>query len=508
MSAPMASETSSTLWTSSPAGPSLGRVEPRVWTPPLRELTPDTSYGFDALLFSDRVLRRRLYPWQRWLVIHAGELLEDGRPRFRTVLVEVGRQNGKTEVLVVLSAYWLFVERVRLILGTSTTIDYAREPLDKMVALVQGCGLRHRVTPRWVRQTNGQVRATTAAGCQYRVAARGPGAGRSLRIDRFLADELREHHDYKTWDAAYNAMSAVAGAQAFALSNAGGVDSVVLNDMRDLAVEGGDDTLGYFGWTNPAGADPLDVDAIAQANPSLGHSELRLDTVLSEARAAVRVGGPKLTGHLTERMCITVPTLDPAIDPRSWAACRDDGDLSGARRRLAAMIDVSPDARHATLVAAGVLADGRVRVEPVAAWAGPDAVAAAGRALPGLLRRVRPRVLGWAPTGPGAELAADLIDRPGFPPPGVELRPITGDMAAACMALRSQVNARRVAHSGDPLIDAHVGAAERLPIGDRWVFHRRGRGHVDAAYAVAGAVHLARTLPAPVTARGLVVVRE
>lgn len=492
--------------TSSSGGPATGRTEPRIWTPPLRTLTPETSFGFDALRFSDRVLRRPLDPWQRWLIVHGGELLPDGRPRFRTVVVEVGRQNGKTEVVVVLSAYWLFVQKVRTVLGTSTTLDYAREPLDKMVALVEASALRHRVGPKWVRETNGQIRATTAARCQYRVAARGRRAGRSLTVHRFVADELREHRDYTTWDAGYNAMRAVPDAQAWAMSNAGGADSVVLNDVRDLAIEEGDETLGYFGWTNPAGVDPRDVAAIAQSNPSLGLGRIRLDTLLAEAGAAVRVGGPKLTGFLTETMCVTVPTLDPAIDPAAWAACLEPGDLSKVRRRVAVMIDVSPDARHVSLVAAGVLADGRIRIDPVAAWAGPGAVVAAGQALPELLARVRPRVFGWAPTGPGAELAADVLERPGFPPAGVELRPIVGDMAAACMALRSLVNGRRVVHSGDPLIDAHIGAAERLPVGDRWVFGRRGRGHVDAAYGVAGAVHLARTLPLPINARGLVVV--
>jgi hypothetical protein len=37
------------------------------------------------------------------------------------------------------------------------------------------------------------------------------------------------------------------------------------------------------------------------------------------------------------------------------------------------------------------------------------------------------------------------------------------------------------------------------------VFSRKGEGHVDAAYAAAGAVHLARTLPAPVGKPRLVV---
>src|SRR3954463_6298283 len=86
----------------------LGRIEPRVFTPPMRELTPETSYGFDVIAFARDVLNRPLDPWQEFVVIHACELLEDGRPRFRKVLVIVSRQQGKTELGVVLTLYWLF----------------------------------------------------------------------------------------------------------------------------------------------------------------------------------------------------------------------------------------------------------------------------------------------------------------------------------------------------------------------------------------------------------------
>ena len=53
----------------------------------------------------------------------------------------------------------------------------------------------------------------------------------------------------------------------------------------------------------------------------------------------------------------------------------------------------------------------------------------------------------------------------------------------------------QIAHSGDPLLDAHVAATEELQRGDSWRFTRRGAGHCDATYAAAGAVHLARKLP-------------
>lgn len=76
-----------------------GRTEPRLWTKPLRELTPDTSLGFEVIDYARQILHIELYPWQQWLLIHALELLEDGITyRYRRIIVLVGRQNGKTLV--------------------------------------------------------------------------------------------------------------------------------------------------------------------------------------------------------------------------------------------------------------------------------------------------------------------------------------------------------------------------------------------------------------------------
>jgi hypothetical protein len=58
-----------------------GRTEPRLFTPPLRELTPETSFGFDVIEFAEDI-GWPLDPWQQWAVIHMGELKEDGTPRF------------------------------------------------------------------------------------------------------------------------------------------------------------------------------------------------------------------------------------------------------------------------------------------------------------------------------------------------------------------------------------------------------------------------------------------
>lgn len=475
----------------------VGSREPRIWTKPLRELTPQTSYGYDVIEFARDALKRPLDPWQQWLVIHACELLEDGiTPRFRQVLVLVSRQNGKTEVLVILSLFWLYIEAVNMVLGTSTNLDYARESWDKAVKLVERTpGLFKKVNPKsGIRRANGEQTLTVDNGGRYKIAASNGKGGRSLTIDRLIMDELREHHDWSAYNAAVPATSAVTDAQIWMITNQGDEKSVVLQSLRKQALEGTDSRLGIFEWSAPDGAKPTDIDALAAANPNLGH-RINLESLMGDALRAEAAGGEQLAGFLTEHQCRYVPMLDPAIDAAGWALCFDPATLDAVRGRIALCLDVSIDMNHATLYASGLLDDGRARVEPIAAWSGQGCTDQLRRELVGLVAKVKPAKVGWFPSGPAAALAADMQERDGWPPLGVELEEIRGeDVASVCMGFAEQVTATKVAHSGDPLLNAHISGAEKMTHGDGWRFSRRGIGHVDALYAAAGAVHLARTL--------------
>jgi hypothetical protein len=495
----------------------LGSTEPRLATPPLVPLTPFTSYGFDVIDFAQEI-RHPLLPWQEVAVIRGGELLcapecsealgvhgPGCRPRFRVLLLMVSRQNGKTELPVVLSVYWQFRQKIDLTLGTSTQLVYAKESWTKAVNLVKRTPLlndQHEPGRKWYRMTNGETESWTHANCRYKIAASNSEGGRSLSVRRAIADELRQHRTYEAWDALEPACSPL-DAQIWCLSNAGDSRSTVLNDLQDAAREYietgiGDPRLGLLEWSAPEDSDPEDVDALLQANPRVGYG-LDLQVLLAGAARAKRLGGDALTGFLTERMCVRVKVLNPAIPPRAWDACKDPGDLLEARARIACCIDLTPDGQHATLAAAAVLDDGRVRVETIAEWDGPRAAKDLERDLPGWVERIGPRVVGWLPTGPAAAVAARFSSRPGrrtWAPRGTRIEEITSDVTAVCMGFGKEVAAGSLAHSDQDMLNAQVSGAERLwKPNSTWVFTRRGGGNVDAIYAVAGAAHLARTMP-------------
>jgi hypothetical protein len=451
---------------------------------------------------------RPLLPWQRFSAIHGLELLPDGRPRFRIVLLLVSRQNGKTELPVVLSVWWQFRKNVPLILGTSTKLAYAKESWQKAVNLVKATRALddlHEPGRKWYRRTNGETESWTIAGARHLIAASNEEGGRSLTVDRGVADELRQHDSYEAWDAFEPACSPM-DAQIWALSNAGSLKSVVLNDLQDEArrfieTGEGDDRFGLIEYSAPDGADPEDVDALLQANPRVGYG-LDLDVLLKAARRAKRLGGLALTGFRTERMCQRVKVLDPAIAPAAWVDCLEVGNLDQVRDRVVMVFDVAWSGRAAILYAAAQLPDGRVRIEPVQEWEGEGCADRGAREIPDLIAgmRVKPKKFGWLPVGPTARVGALLADRgnrPGvWPPRGVEVAEIRGELSQVCMGFSELVDARRLVHSGEKLLDDQVATAEKKKRGDAWVFSRQGQdeGDCHAVYGAAGAAHLAQTL--------------
>lgn len=456
-----------------------GNPEPRISTAPLRPLTPETSLGFRCIAFARDVLRLEPDEWQRNFLIRALEIHPDGSFRFRTVLLLVSRQNGKSAVCRMLTAWMIATGRARLAVSTAQDLGIARRLWEEVAREFE---INPQLSPlvRGIRRANGQEAIALANGCESIVKATTADAARGLTVDLLLLDELRTHRDHGAYAALSKTTLARPNALMVGLSNAGSDDSVVLNEVRERAIaqlEAGT-SLGIFEWSAPDGCALDDLEAIAQANPALGHGRLTL-AAIEDARAT---DPPNV--FRTEVLCQRVDVIESAVSKAGWEGGADGapGMLVG-RTDLAACWDMSPDGEHVTLVVAGREGE-RIRVEVAGAW---SSSAEARIEIPRLLEAIAPRRTGWFPDGPAGALAPIMTGR------RRSVRMSSTDSAKACMGLAEFAKTSGVLHPNDPLLTAHVLGASKKNVVDGWRFHRLNGGHCDAAYAAAGAVHMLLT---------------
>ncbi len=458
-----------------------------------------------------------LDPWERWLVIHAGEYGPGGAPRWKRLLIIVARQNGKTTLLKILTLFWMYVEQWPMIVGLSTTLTMAKEVWSTAHQFALQHPLLADEAGQFKKDNNDPFWQLTS-GSKYRPAASTRKGARSLSVDRLIVDELREHHDWVPYNASVPTMNARPFAQAFFISNQGDDQSVVLNALRksgianiDNPIDPVDEELALFEWRAPPGSEMDDPDALCLANPNANHpGRIRLTSLIAQARSLKESGDQEAIAKFkTEILCMKVSALDGAIDPAGWLVGRvapDPDLLPSLRRRLAMVPELSPDGLSASISVAAALDSGKVRGETLISWTGANAAKALRAALPGWVRKIRPAKLGWIPSGGAAAIAADLHDGKkltggdrSLSPVPMKVEAIRAELNAVCMGFSQLVASGQFEHYAVPeqkLLDDQALGAAKLWRGDTWVFSRKGEGHCDALYGVAAAAHLARTMPA------------
>lgn len=360
-----------------------GITTPRIYTPPLRELTSDTSIGFEVIEFATEVLKVELMPWQRWLLIHALEVIdeEDGwRLRFRNVQVIVARQNGKTTLGSVVALFFLYQLEVGLVLGTAQDVSNAEDTWQMCVEIAQGNkDLADAIKHVWY--TNGSKRLQLQGGRDYRVRASNRKAGRGKSADIVLMDELREHQTWDAWAALSKTGIARKNSLLWCMSNAGDGTSVVLRHFRlkahsrlgdpdgVVAALGESETpadetadssaLGLFEWSADPNSDPGDRDQWAQANPALGYT-------IELAALEDSYANDPIDVFKTECLCQWVTsTVTPPFPIDSWEAGKDEKSKIDKKSPLWWGIDIAADRTRASIGVCGKRKDGDWHVELV-----------------------------------------------------------------------------------------------------------------------------------------------
>lgn len=471
----------------------LGSEIPRVFTPPLRKLTPRTSLGFAVIEFASSILRIELLPWQQWLLIHALELRADGTFRFRTVLLLVARQNGKTMVMQVLALFAMYVRGVGLVLGSAQRLDIAEEVWASTLEMAQGVE-ELAVEIAKVDLTNGKKAFRLFSGERYKVQASNRRGGRSLSGDLVLLDELREHQKWDAWAAITKTTMARPFAQIWGASNAGDLSSVVLAYLRliaHLAVgnpdglstagvslppeddDEGADSLGIFEWSAPPHCLVGDRTGWAAANPSLGH------LITERAVASAMRTDPEDVFRMEVLCQFLARTTDGVISSGAWDALAVAGSAAVGPLRFA--VDSDQDQKWASIGFAGRTANGGEHVEILdhrqgLGWIVPRLKLARDRAA---LDGVVLRQVVLDPSTPAGSLIAGLVSE-GFDVVRVKPRELAAASSSFLTATlgsdgvedRVRVNPT-ISHRGQESLDSAIDAARTRPLGDGWTWARK-----------------------------------
>ena len=500
----------------------LGIETPRIFSPPLRPLTRETSHGFACIDFAEQVLKFRLMPWQKWLLIHALELLENGLYRFRTVIVLVARQNGKTLVMKILALWHLYVRGSKMVVASAQSLGKAEEAWREAVELAEDVPDLAVEIEDVVQKTNNKALVLKSRERYEPVATNRRGA-RGKSGDLVLLDELREHRHWESWAAATKSTLARPKAQVWCFSNAGDAMAVVLRYLRALAhqalgwpdgdadkvaLEIGDDedmddvfdedeinSLGIFEWSMKPGLPRGDRDGWAQANPSMNHTDI-VEDVITERAIAAAMKEPRAVFEV-EVLCRWLSTIDGGpYPPNSWAAGTDNTSEIAEGSPIAACIDLSWDRSMGYVAFCGYRADGKRHVEIVAQRAGTDWIVPWLRDRADLFDVVALQGTGAPVSSMLDELTAEVVsdddDTPMFtvvPWAGTELGRASGAFYDKVTHKSENENGEQVAdplifHTAQPVLDVAATSAAIKQAGDAWMIDRR-KSPMDAAPLVA-----------------------
>lgn len=446
----------------------LGAQTPRVQVLPHGLVS---SSGSEAVEFAELV-GVNLDPWQRHILeVSLGERA-DGSWAAKTVDVLASRQNGKNAAVEIRELFGAVVLGER-VLHTAHEFKTSLKAHARIRYLINA----HRdvadtVVRKFATPAQGYLFEFRSGG-KIEFVARSGGSGRGFTDDVLILDEAQALTDghLGALMPALSARSIEGDPQIWFLGSAPSEDQAVWQRRRAAWRRGGIPTQASFEFSADPDAELDDRDAWAQANPGLG---IRI----SEEFVGVERASMPDEEFARERLSISPELVGDGSALPGWDELATQSEIVGS---MALAVDVSPDRRWTSIGVSGVSTDGMHHLEVIDHLQG---TAKAVERIAELCRRWNPVAVALDPASPAGSLLSDL-ERLGLPLRLVSMR----EHGQACGLLWDDVVERRVAHLGDPVLNAAVHGARRRLVGDAWMWDRK-KSDVDISPLVA--VTLAR----------------
>jgi len=451
-----------------------------------RFATPRTesraSLGADIAAVA-ALLGQPFLPWQRLVADVAGELLPDGRPAYRTVVVVVPRQAGKTTLTNAVMTHRA------LRWGTPQNIVYTAQDgtrarmkwKEDLVPALQNSRVRSAVSR--VYDSNGLERMIFKNGSRISPQGSTESALHGKTIDLAILDEARFDKTNAREAGALPAMATRPDGQIWIVSAAGDIESTFLRDKvekgRGAVEQGITDGLAYFEWSAPDDAD-IDDPATWRHHPGLG--PLISEETIAHARQTTK----SVDEFSQEWLGIWSKAVETVIHPATWQKCIDK--KAAPDGPLVFSVDVALDRSRATIA----VCDRAGRIEIVESRDGMGWVAERIRALS--RRHKTPFVVdGYGPAGTLVEPLEAL---------GIVIaRYTTRDVVAACGLFFDAIQAHTIKVRPDEHLEAAVAGVKKKSMGAGWLWARNDAGvDITPLYAATLAWHNAtQKKPEPVS---------
>jgi len=468
---------------------------PARWTKPLSEnFESDADRLLQVVDLAYRDMDNpdgiKLDEWQVWLLRHLLERYPTdhenpdlaGRLRYRSCVVSVPRQSGKSLIGAILGL-WGVAMRNGQSLSLASNTEQAMVIYSRVLQTIMG----NPELKEMFKKTTERRGIVSADGLsRYDVRPAKESSLQGLRVDTVLADEL---HIWKKgmWTAVVQGTAASPDGIVIGITTAGDASSETLIDLykqgeRSVNGDPALERFGFFCWEAPEGSE-IDGDAILASNPAVECGRIPLERVLGDLAT--------IPEHEARRY-----RLNQFISgvSESWLpmpvfhanAGNGIGDLSGA------VLSVSVNAKldFGTIAAAKKNGD-KIETELVASLVNPSenrlydllttlykkhgcsAIVIDGNSMPSLQKRLKnasyPLWQLWSK-----------------------------EVAAACSTTFALFQQGKIEHNNDPLLIAQMPRGVARYVGENWYLSRKASlGDIDAVLATILATYVANIEKAP-----------
>lgn len=237
----------------------------------------DKAIALAEFAFSQSVVPMKMDEFQKWILRQALQTDKDGNFRFRTYIVSMGRQNGKTTIASALMLYFMLAHNPQPnVFAIASTLEQSNIVYSRFSNLVNS----NPSLKKKFRATTETRGIKTKSGGQLKVST---SKAASLQGHSLTACVLDELHILKpeTFDAVVIGAGQQHNSLIFGITTAGSEESELLKRLYEQGKQGSSG-MGIAIWEAPENASVKDPDALKKANPALAEGRMDLEQTIQE----------------------------------------------------------------------------------------------------------------------------------------------------------------------------------------------------------------------------------